>query len=486
MRASSSRQAVCLLAVLALSFSGFACECGSPGPACSYASSAPVIFVGAPTFTDDDGSGTFAQRTLYKFRVEEIFKGLPEGTKEIWVDPGSYTSCYAEYRLGEKLLVFASVLGLLPVDTAAMSVARPTGRPKPLPPGFDPMTQVYYAPECTGTREADSAANDIEWLRAWKAGGTQTSIQGSVHDWLDWPLAGAKVVVKSDRESRFATTDSTGAFLFEPIAPGKYDVDATLAGFRLRWKPQVDVHGRACGYLNISLEASGGLSGTLMDQNGRPLAGVTLGIARMKGTEETFPSVHRDESGSDGSFLYRGLPPGDYLIGVNLDEAPSMDTPYPKTYAPGVPNLAQARVFHLGPHQTISGIRMQIPARLRERTVNIRVVWPDGKSAGQGVSVEADDEKSSLIDFESTTEDGVAKVKCFATEPCVVEAKTWLKKPGDSAGPQVAASPKQRIEAGRDAISITLSLTERRDRFSVHGEGGLTHASESRPDPLTH
>ena len=355
MRTCASKQATCLLSILALSISGLACECGDPGPACTYAFHAPVIFVGTPTFTDEDGSGTFAQRTLYKFTVEEVFKGLPDGTKEVWIDPGSYTSCYAEYKLGKRLLVFASVLGQLPVDTAAMSVAKPVGRIKPLPSGFDPKTTVYYAPECTGTREADSAANDISWLRAWKDGRTQTSIQGTVRDWLDWPLIDAKVIVNGSAGRQLATTDSTGAFLVEPVAPGKYDVDASLEGFRPGWKPQVDVHLGACGYLNIRLEASGGLSGTVVNENGKPLAGVRLEIARMKGTEETFPPVHHDSSRMDGAFLFRGLPPGDYLIGVNLDESPSTDTPYPKAYGRGVLNRAQARVLHLRPRQTISG-----------------------------------------------------------------------------------------------------------------------------------
>ena len=472
-----------LLSAIALSASGFACECGVLGPACSYVSTVPVIFIGTPAFTNEDGSGTFAQRTLYKFTVEEIFKGLPEGTKEVWVDPGSYTSCYAVYELGKRLLVFATTAGSFPTDTAAMTEAKPDGKVKPQPPGFDPKMPVYYAPECTGTREAVSAAGDIAWLRAWKRGETQTRILGTIHDWLDWPLTGAKVKIKSDTGNWSTISDSTGAFLFEPVKPGKYDVDATLAGYRLRWKPQVDVDQSTCGYRDLSLEASGGLSGTVVNREGKPLTGVSLVVARMKGKEETFPPIHHDESRVDGSFLYRGLPVGDYLVGVNLDTAPNVDTPYPKTYAPGVPNRSEARLFHLGPSQTISGIRIQMPPRLRGRTIHLRVIWPNGENVGKGASAETDDEQSNLIDFEGLSEVGTATIKCFAAKPCTIEAKTWLTKPGESEKAQVAASPPHRIEAGNAPVSVTLTLSERREGWNEGSGGDVTPASQSRPGP---
>ena len=38
---------------------------------------------------------------------------------------------------------------------------------------------------------------------------------------------------------------------------------------------------------------------------------------------------------SDGSFEFADLPPGDYLLGVNLRDAPPSRTPYPKTIYPG-------------------------------------------------------------------------------------------------------------------------------------------------------
>jgi hypothetical protein len=130
-----------------------ACECRISGNVSKYLKSADIVFLGKVIFTDDDGTGTFVQKTHVHFEVEEAFKGLAAGVHDVWADPGSFTSCYAEYRRGERYLVFAHRGAKLPGDTAAMTIA-PAGRsPKPLPAGLDAANPpvIYTAPECTGT-----------------------------------------------------------------------------------------------------------------------------------------------------------------------------------------------------------------------------------------------------------------------------------------------------------------------------------------------
>lgn len=87
--------------VLALLFVGvirsFGCWCGPPGPASEYVEGASVVFVGKAVFSDDDGSDRFTQKTLVRFEVEEAYKGLEQQPHDVWVDPGSFTSCYATY-----------------------------------------------------------------------------------------------------------------------------------------------------------------------------------------------------------------------------------------------------------------------------------------------------------------------------------------------------------------------------------------------------
>src|ERR1039457_1248248 len=84
-----------------------ACECVTH-PACAYLGRADIVFMGKVAYSNDNGSGTFVQATLIRFEVEEAFKGLSPDVREVWVDPGSFTSCYAEYPVGKHYLVVAS------------------------------------------------------------------------------------------------------------------------------------------------------------------------------------------------------------------------------------------------------------------------------------------------------------------------------------------------------------------------------------------
>jgi len=163
-----------LYVLLVCSVPSFACDCGSPGPASHYIKEASVAFVGKVVFTDDDESGKFTQKTLVHFVVEEAFKGLGPEMHDVWLDPGSFTSCYAVYRVGSRYLVFAYGGTVLPKDSAAVFVAPGESKTKPTPPGIDRKNspKVYSAPECSGTRPItpktkDAVSQEVEYLRKY-------------------------------------------------------------------------------------------------------------------------------------------------------------------------------------------------------------------------------------------------------------------------------------------------------------------------------
>src|ERR1700721_1267293 len=113
------------------------CWCRLSGPASDYVKGATVVFVGKVAFTDDDGSGKFTQKTLVRFEVEESYKGLGPETHDVWVDPGSFTSCFATYPVGNRYLVLAQDRSAPPPDTMSITAVPTTkeSKPNPVPPG---------------------------------------------------------------------------------------------------------------------------------------------------------------------------------------------------------------------------------------------------------------------------------------------------------------------------------------------------------------
>src|SRR5438046_5805073 len=86
-----------------------------------------------------------------------------------------------------------------------------------------------------------------------------TSVIGQIKDPQGANLPGATVTLYA-RERTFSlstTTDSTGAYRFEKLAPGEYLVEAEAEGFASGSAQQVVVAPRQAATLDISLELSG-------------------------------------------------------------------------------------------------------------------------------------------------------------------------------------------------------------------------------------
>jgi hypothetical protein len=150
----------------------FGCWCGARS-AFDYVEAASIVFVGKALFSDDDGSRKFTQKTLVRFEVDEAYKGLGESVHEVWLDPGSFTSCYQTFHVGDRYLVFADDRGDSSPDTLSITVVPDNGKSKhkPVPPGFDLKNppKVYWAPECVGTRRiVPGTEEEIDYLRKYK------------------------------------------------------------------------------------------------------------------------------------------------------------------------------------------------------------------------------------------------------------------------------------------------------------------------------
>ena len=83
------------------------CTCSAPLPPCELFGRAGAVFSGVVLDTNEDGRGGFSKTTLYLVRVEEGFHGLAPEQKEVFVDPGSFTSCYTYFEVGKKYLFYA-------------------------------------------------------------------------------------------------------------------------------------------------------------------------------------------------------------------------------------------------------------------------------------------------------------------------------------------------------------------------------------------
>lgn len=133
-------------------------------------------------------------------------------------------------------------------------------------------------------------------------------IEGGLRDALTHaPLAGARISIHG-AASRSATTDTGGSFRFEQLAPGEYELAVQKAGYldsvhrTVRLQP-----GAVTETVVIDLTPLGAIEGAVLEEAGKPLAGVSVNLGGVSHVTDT-----------NGHFAFGDVVPGSYQVAVGV------------------------------------------------------------------------------------------------------------------------------------------------------------------------
>lgn len=350
----------CLM--LGLAGCGWACSCSDRifRPACEAFPDTEAVFLG--TVVARNGPERMAS---YSVEVREIFRGVPKGTRHVFVSRRD--SCGWEFELGKQYLFFA-------------------GGPESL------NDFLYRVSMCSETKEVLYAVEDIGWLRAHRGRPAHTRVYGTVlqnraSDSLapakDWeaPLAGALVTLSDNGRNHTTMSGPDGSYSIEGIAPGRYRIWAWKDPWRPSRAEEVDLREGGCARRLLSVGSDGKVEGRVVDHKGVPKGGVNVEVMRrLDNGQLASAEIAHTKSKSNGRSVLEPVPAGDFVLGVNLGSAPSEEDPYPPTVS---------RRLNLGPHQQITGQVVRLPAPIALRPVQVRVYWADGKPVLRGARAQA-------------------------------------------------------------------------------------------------
>lgn len=155
----------------------------------------------------------------------------------------------------------------------------------------------------------DTADEPVERTEDFVLVRADATLSGIVHDLAGFPVRGAAVAIQGSdglTSGRRATTDDTGRFYLDQLAPGRYALAVTHAGF-----PALATEAGTEAPADIALPFGGGMAGEVRDvHTGAPVAGARLSAGG--------PGQARAETaaGDDGAFVLLPLAAGSWSVQV--------------------------------------------------------------------------------------------------------------------------------------------------------------------------
>lgn len=445
--------AVALIAITAARAD--ACSCMENGPPCEAFGGATAVFVGKVVGSKErkesilDGVKTIYDVGEIYFKVEESFVGKKASRIVIHSGTGG-GDCGFWFRRGETYLVYA----------------------------YGESQDKLYTNICTRTRLVAKAEEDLAFLRNLPRKGTGARIYGEVaasvndpdsrHVTLK-PLTGITVKIEGERRTYDATTDAEGNYELTGLEPGKYKVRAVLPDYYYHSDEysvhEIEVNDRGCARAGFFAQNDSRITGQVMGPEGRPVPKAMVELIRL----ERFDAASRMEADrtwadEEGRFQMSHIPPGRYLLGVNILSLSNRELPYPPAFYPGVAERSQATIINIDWGQKLTDANIQLGTKLIARTVKGIVLWPDGRPAA-GVTVYLADPENPDYSFNGRFEtgaDGQFVVEGFEGQTYQVQAYGNRLTANGKRGEDVYAEPPTvELRSDIEGVRLLLSLRGR-------------------------
>ncbi len=346
-----------------------ACTCMLSGPACQEFWQTDAVFDGTvmaiePMARDLDlGNRTIAVvERLVKLNARQSWKGVDAGRVEVVTGNGG-GDCGFEFEVGERYLVFAR---RGPVD----------GR--------------LHASICTPTQKFSATSEAARFFDSLTKPSPGGRIFGSV-ELLPGPLdtSGtskktpmALAVRLSGGGVEKTITSTQGRYEFTNLSVAQYRIDLLVPDAYATHLPVRNVeipHPHACAEESYGLSVNGRVAGQLLLPDGR-VAGRAWVELRDADAPPGRQYSMRTPTDDGGYFEFERLPPGRYIVGLGLRDAPNGMSPYDRTIYPGP--LSEPETIELPFGGAVQLQPWRVP-RLSEATLNGTVVWNDGAPASR-------------------------------------------------------------------------------------------------------
>jgi hypothetical protein len=382
------RAILIVMLALALPAAARACTCSPESPGqCPGLQPGDVVFLGTVTAVEDiadaapkasDSSGPpvdiiAARLTRYHFQIDEHFAapGSPQGAAEIDIfSGGDDGDCGYRFKLNEQYVVFT----------------------------HEGTEGRLFSTICNGTRPVGEARALLPQLRAMRKGQRIASVFGSLRradppflarpDDPDDPIGNVSLKLRS-HDDRFETsTDANGLYSFYDVHEGEYSFTANLPPrTELTQKsltgglPPFKIPNGACYEYDVVALPTGHIRGSVIAENGKPLGLASVEIYRAGAYDESKPGLWAFQ-GAQGVFDFDHVGAGEYIIVFNRTNRMDPNSPYRRTFYPGVTDINDAEAIQVKDGQQLLKVKIQVKDAYPTRGLRVQLKWQGAKPAG--------------------------------------------------------------------------------------------------------
>ena len=335
-----------------------ACTCLQSGPVCQSYWETPMVFDAVARSVDPE-----SHRVVLD--VRRVWKGTVSSTVVTFSADG--LSCNYPFSQGKRYLVFAS------------------------PSGFGKVLSVS---SCSATQEWDGTGPSAEFLRSLSRPAAGGRIFGTVrHVTSDGGgVAPREVPVETavhlhTPAGTKTVTSKNGEYAFTGLARGRYRISVEApAGYVAipSWphpsNQAIVSNSRACAWLPLTLTDHGRIAGRLVGPSEAAVSDARIQLL-VAAALPPFDEVHprRARITADGSFEFDQLPPGNYIIGVDLDNGANARSYSPRLTYSSAEAAPQPIAVKAGQRVDLGALRLPEPAR--RLMVSGVATWEDGRPA---------------------------------------------------------------------------------------------------------
>jgi hypothetical protein len=184
-------------------------------------------------------------------------------------------------------------------------------------------------------------------------------VRGADHTETQTHPSNHKIVAKrvEDGKDYVAFTNQDGAYEFALLPAGSYDLSANTTEGLWAEEGRVRVQPRGCSSVKFELSPDSSISGFVTNANGKPLKYASIEIGPLDGQ----PRWGLTTADEHGFFEVKGLEPGRYLVGIDIQDNQAGLRPRAKAYFPGVRDRDLAVAIALGQGEKRTHIDFSLP-----------------------------------------------------------------------------------------------------------------------------